>query len=165
MIYAIGQNICLWQVRQEFGSAELCVLKEVIVTITEIKTGAPGEFSGNPVSSQSLRGIGDDGKIYEKHWNSWPESQTRDFVDQWSIRDDGEGIQRFWIPKEAIHVYDAASCRKGPSEFILINQSGAAIKPKGDVVYCEEHDRYSYKDNTCFWCYAAMLDVASPSAV
>lgn len=152
MAYTIGQKVCLWRVKHNWGLVEIRVLKEVIVTITEVKTGVPGEFSRDPVSSQSLRGIGDDGKTYEKHWDSWPESQTNDFIDSWSMRDDGEGDDQFWVPMEAVYIYDAASRRREPPAFTLIDQSDAPIKPKGDVVYCEKHDHYSHKDGVCIFC-------------
>lgn len=152
MTYAIGQKVCLWQVEHTPGSANLTVAKEVIVTVTEIKNGVPGEFTREPVSLQSLRGVGDDGKTYEKHWETWPESQTNDFIDQWSIRDDGEGDQKFWIPKEAVYVYDMASRRNRPSALTLVDPSGTTIKPKGDVVYCEVHDSYSHQNSECLFC-------------
>jgi len=93
--------------------------------------------------------MGNDGKIYEKHWEYWPESQTNDFIDQWSMRDDAEDDFRFWIPREALHIYNAVSRTKGGIK--LLDKSGAA-KPKGDVVYCEKHDYYSYSNKKCFRC-------------
>lgn len=136
---------------------KILILKEVIVTITETKTGVHGEWSDEPVSSQSLRGISDDNKTYEKHWDLWPESQTNDFVDQWSMRDDGAGDDslQFWSPMEAVRVYNSVSRenrRTARTKFALTNMGGAAMKPKGDVVYCEAHDRYEHEGVQCFYC-------------
>ncbi|OGF61166.1 hypothetical protein A2662_03365 [Candidatus Giovannonibacteria bacterium RIFCSPHIGHO2_01_FULL_45_33] len=159
MSYSVGQKVCLWQIQYEkqfdsifLNSVKLHVLKEVIVTISEIKTGVFGEFSNKSVSAQSLRGVGEDGNFYEKHWESWPESQLQDFIDSWSIRDDGNGDSRFWIPKEAVYVYNSVSRQNGPNALTLVGDSGITIEPKGDVVYCEKHDRYSHRDNKCFFC-------------
>jgi hypothetical protein len=150
MAYRIGQQVSLWQIEQDFGSTELQVVKEVIVTITEIKRGVPGEFTGEPVSSQSLRGTDSDGKVYEKHWNLWPESQTSDFMDSWSLRDDGEGegSQKFWIPKEAVSIYDLVHRH----HFTVVDPAGRSIIPKGDVEYCTKHNRYLHQGDTCFLC-------------
>ena len=175
MAFTIGQKVCLWQVMQgvSFGSLDnpcckIPILKEVIVTITEIKTGVIGEWSRKPVSSQSLRGIGDDDKVYEKHWDSWPESQTHDFGVQWSMRDDGAGgeSQGLWIPREALHVYNDVSCenrriahikhenrRIAHVKLALVNVESAAMKPKGDITYCETHDRYEHAGTPCFHCH------------
>lgn len=158
-MYAIGQKVCLWQIahsNQPTIPPTIHIFKEVIVTITEIKNGVPGEFSRKPVSSQSLRGIGDDGKTYEKHWESWPESQTNDFIEQWSMREDGADGERFWTPHEAIYVYDAVSRHQkhegGERIKIVGFPSGEEMKPEGDITYCQEHDRYWHKGVECFFC-------------
>ena len=161
MSYAIGQKVCLWQIKVSCG--EIRVLKEIIVTITDMKTGVPGQWSREPMSLQSLRGLGNDGQLYEKHWNSWPEAQTRDFIEQWSPHKEGEN---YWIPQEAVYVYDTVSRNnKLQSQFSgeirLVDQTGQLIKPKGDVVYCEEHDRYSHAGDECFWCHIAKQQVGS----
>jgi hypothetical protein len=155
MPYSIGQKICLWQEHVRLGA--VIVLKEVIVTITEIKTGVLGEYSMRPASSQSLRGIGDDGKTYEKHWDVWPESQTNDFIGQWSPRLDGEGEHHFWIPQEAVYAYDSLrrhNERFGQTHGVIkrtdINE--AEVLPKGDFSYCKEHEYYSPLGNHCFHC-------------
>ena len=153
MPYEVGQVVCLWQ--EELRPGKVTVLKEVLVTITGVKTGVPGFFSLKPVSMQSLRGIGDDCKLYEKHWVNWPESQTNDYLGQWSSRDDGEGDDRFWIPKEAVHAYNTLNDLKKrfPDEQIVrLDKSGQPIVPKGDVEYCEKHDDYRHKGSQCFWC-------------
>jgi hypothetical protein len=158
MTYQVGQKICLWQVgyrNQPTESPALHILKEVIVTITETKIGVPGEFSQEPVSSQSLRGLGDDGKTYEKHWDSWPESQTNCFTDSWSMRDDGAGGEQFWTPMEAVYVYDAVSRHSkhsGDTIKIVIGASSEEVKPKGDISYCAEHDRYWHRGTNCLFC-------------
>ncbi|MBI3074717.1 MAG: hypothetical protein HYY92_00690 [Parcubacteria group bacterium] len=164
MAFTIGQKVCLWQIelgierRRGKDFDELRILKEVIVTVTEIKTGVLGEWTRKPVSSQSLRGIGDDGKTYEKHWGSWPESQTNDFLGQWSMRDDGDGgeSQRFWIPGEAVDVYNAVSRenrRIARIKLALVNTASEAVKPKGDIIYCEAHDHYEHAGTPCFHCH------------
>ena len=66
--YKVGQKICLWQEDVDPNTGTVTILKEVIVTITETKTGVPSEHSGQPSSRQSLKGVGDDGKTYRKHW-------------------------------------------------------------------------------------------------
>jgi len=157
-IYAVGSKVCLWQ--EKMADGKVTVLKEVIVTITERKTGVPGEFSRKPVSSKSLRGIGDDGKVYEKHWESWPESQTDCFTDRWSMRDDGEGEYRFWAPKEAVHSHThlklALEAHPG-LKLVRVDKDGQPIVPKGDVVYCTEHDEYAHVGTECWQCYFGKL--------
>lgn len=162
MSYKIGQKVCLWQVMLGANfwpldnQRKIQILKEVIVTITETKTGVRGEWSDKSVSSQSLRGIGDDGKTYEKHWDSWPESQTHDFADQWSMRDEDAGDGRkFWIPMEAVRVYNDVTRenrRIAQNKLALVSMDDTAIKPKGDIAYCETHDRYEHEGVQCFYC-------------
>jgi hypothetical protein len=154
MAYVIGQKVCLWQEDIRHGMG-VVVLKEVIVTVTEIKTGVPGHWSRTPVSSQSLRGIGDDGKVYEKHWESWPESQTNCFTDQWSMRDDGEGDDPYWTPKEAVYAYnDLSRYNSGREVNVLVRTdvNGNSILPKGDFVHCAVHDLYGHSGQCCFKC-------------
>ena len=156
MPYKVGQKVCLWQLAPlRHGQGRVVkVLKEVIVTITEIKDGVLGEFSQKPVSAQSLRGIGDDGKQYDKHWDVWPESQTRDYREQWSLRDDAGGEDPFWAPYEAAQLYGQfirAGKRDG-EPFKIVNEAGVEMKPNGDTTHCEKHDEYSLGDDTCFWC-------------
>lgn len=156
--YKVGQKICLWQEHVDQESGKVLVLKEVIVTITETKTGVPGEFTSNPSSRQSLRGIGDDGKTYEKHWDEWPESQTNDFMDRWSMREDGDGENRFWSPREAVYAHNRIldhNQKHGAVHGLLIrvDQQGQPILPKGDIVHCESHDDYYYPGTRCFHCF------------
>jgi hypothetical protein len=157
--YETGQKVCIWHESVDADTGFVTVLKEVIVTITEIKTGVPGEFSGRPSSGQSLRGTGDDGRAYEKHWDYWPESQTDDFIDRWSLRDDGEGEKnQFWSPVEAVYAYNrlADHNRKhGMTHGVLIRvgRGGEPMLPKGDVVRCGNHDEYYYPNGRCFHCF------------
>ncbi len=154
-MYKLGQKVCLWQSSIVPGSRQITVVKEVIVTITEIRTGVPGEHTGNPSILQSLRGVGNDGKTYEKHWNVWPESQTSDFSSSWSMRDDSTLSNRYWIPVEAVYLYDVKSTSRSSGKTAsLVDQNGADIVPKGDVVYCELHDCYSHAGNHCAFCIA-----------
>lgn len=153
MIYRIGQRVNLWQTGVFPGERLTRVQRSVVVNITEVKTGTPGEFSGSPVSLQSLRGMGDDGQIYEKHWDSWPESQTNDFSDQWSFRRDGH-----WIPLEAVSAYNRF-VREGKERFKVVDRivgpDGNDIIPKGDVLHCMEHDQYHHAGDQmgCFVCF------------
>lgn len=157
-MYKLGQKVCLWQTNIVPGSYQITVVKEVIVAITEIKTGVPGEHTGNPSTLQSLRGVGDDGKTYEKHWNVWPESQTNDFSSSWSMRDDSTVGNHYWIPAEAVYLYDVKRESKSNGKIVsLVDQNGADIKPKGDVVYCERHDSYNHAGNPCPFCIAGVL--------
>lgn len=160
MAHKIGQKICLWQEEVYRETGLVTVLKEVVVTLTEIKTGVPGEFSETPTNLESLRGVGDDGKVYEKHWYYWPESQTNDFIDRWSLREDEDGDGRivFWSPVEAVYAHNrlADHNRKhGEEHGVLrrVDKAGNAILPKGDVVHCEKHDEYHYPDSKCFRCF------------
>ena len=157
-MYEVGETICLWQEKIVPGTEEnpgsVMVLKEVLVTITGTKTGVPYEFSGEPASGTSIRGIGDDGKVYEKHWDFWPESQTCGFQDQWSVRNDGEGDDPFWAPKEAVHTHNQLQGfnKENGSNIRRLDKNGNPILPKGDVVYCEEHDDYRHRGGSCFHC-------------
>jgi len=151
-LYRIGQHICLWFIDTLSNPGVIRVTKEVMVTITEEKTGVPGEISGKPIESQSLRGIADDGTIFEKHWESWPESQTSDYISQWSA-DNRTGWD---IPFEAFRLYNEfLRGKKRNSNLQLIGPDGNEIKPKGDnLFHCEKHDRYELDESTreCFYC-------------
>lgn len=153
-----GQKVCLWHEVVDQDAGIVRVIKEVIVTLTDVKTGTPGEFSRTPMSGQSLRGIGDDGKLYEKHWNEWPESQTDDFMDRWSVRTDGEGDNSFWAPREATYAHNRLIDRNlnhGATHgiFYRVDTKGEPILPKGDVIHCEKHDQYDYPGSKCFRCF------------
>ena len=154
MPYEIGQAICLWQEIVDFENGVVTVMKEVLVKITETKTGVPGEFSNKPVDMTSLKGVGDDGKEYTKHWDYWPESQTNSFIDQWDCRDDGEGDDKFWFPKEATHAHNdlCRTNKKLEKKMVRVDVNCKPIVPKGDVDHCEQHDYYSHKGGKCFGC-------------
>ncbi len=161
MTIEVGHVMCLWQ--EDVKPDGVTVLKKVLVTITETKIGVPGEYSREPVSSQSLRGIGDDGKTYEKHWNSWPESVINCLA-TWTRRNDGEGDDPFWIPKEAVHAYgDLRLANRQHPELKLErrDKNGQPILPRGDVVYCKEHDEYTHNGSTCFLCHVAKMEAAT----
>ena len=154
-MYKVNQKVCLWQTNIVPGSNQITVVREVIVTITEIKTGVPSAHSRTPMDLQSLRGIGEDGKTYEKHWDVWPESQARDYVESWSMRDAAtiDTGNRFWIPVEAVYIYDVKQESKRHGRAVsVIDQNGFDVKPKGDVVYCERHDRYNHAGVVCIFC-------------
>jgi hypothetical protein len=154
-MYTVGQKICLWQ--EVVTNSQVLILKEVLVTITETKTGVLGQWSRKPVSGISLRGIGDDCKVYEKHWEYWPESQTNCFTGEWSMRDDGEGVgvAKYWTPKEAVHAYSELKYANKALKMNLVrvDLQGNPIVPKGDVGYCAEHDMYHHVWDTCFSCF------------
>lgn len=151
MAYTKGQVVCLW--KEEISEGKVTVTKEILVTITDIKTGVPGEWSGKPTNQQSLRGLGDDGKIYEKHWEYWPESQTSDFAGQWSMRqDDGE----VWIPQEATYLHNRLNDhnRKYPDQPMKrVDLNGQLMLPKGDLTRCDKHDEYQLPGSKCFQCF------------
>jgi hypothetical protein len=165
MSYEVGQVVPLWETRIEPG--RIVVLREILVKITETKTGVPGEFSEKPVSATSLRGVGDDGKKYEKHWSVWPESQANDFKDQWSHREDGTDDStvggQLWIPLEAVPIYSSVTRHnmrhhgKPDKQIDLVGADGSPIKPEGDVVYCKGHDQYYYPGQKCFRCLLAEI--------
>lgn len=153
-MYEVGQTVCLWQEQVDFKAAIVTVLKEVLVKITETKTGVLGEFSNMPVDMQSLKGVGDDGKEYTKHWDMWPESQSNLFIDQWDCRDDGEGDNPIWFPKEATHAHNDLNRanKKLEKKIVRVDTAGQSIVPKGSVDLCEKHDYYSHKGSECFEC-------------
>lgn len=156
-MYKLGQKVCLWQTKIVPGSNQITVIKEVIVEITGIKTGVPSAHSRTPVNLQSLRGIGEDGKIYEKHWDVWLENQINNFSSFWSMRDDAtiDTGNRYWIPVEAVYLYDVKRASRSNGKTVsLVDQNGADIVPKGDVVYCKVHDCYSHAGNHCAFCIA-----------
>ncbi len=161
-MYFIGQKVCLWQ--ELFTPGQVLILKEVLVTITETKTGVIGHWSQKPATQMSLRGLGDDGKVYEKHWESWPESQTSDFIAQWSMRDDGEGVgvTKYWTPREAVHSYNELRSvnKRLEKKFVRIDTSGKPVVPKGDIGYCANHDEYDHQGDTCFSCHIELRKVA-----
>lgn len=167
-MYKIGQKVCLWDLEFSFENPAVRVSREVIVTIIEIKTGAPGEFSRQPVSSQSLRAVAEDGTEYDKHWESWPESQTNTFTSHWSFRRDNG---QFWTPREAMHVYNEFSdAKKKYPELQLVGIDGKLIKPTGDaLVYCDKHDSYEYESTqwtpNCFWCRLDKQDLERAQAL
>lgn len=148
-----GYKICLWKEELKPEEGKVVVVKEVIVTITDTKTGVPGELSNEPTKHQSLRGLGDDGKVYEKHWEEWSESQMNDFAGQWSMReDDGE----FWTPMEAAYLHNKLNQnnRKHGNTHPLkrVDFQGNPIFPKGDFTQCETHDEYLLPGRNCFQC-------------
>jgi hypothetical protein len=152
-MFEIGQVVCLWH--EDVTESGVTVLKEVLVTLTDIKTGVPGEWSRIPSTRQSLRGLGDDGNVYDKHWDVWPETQLDDFMTVWSIRDDAPEGFLVWQPKEAIHAYNALNRHndRHPDERLERRDlSGNPILPKGDISYCEKHDRYEHRNVQCFRC-------------
>lgn len=154
MNYRVGQKINLWQTEVSLEERLTRVHRSVVVTITEVKTGTPGEFSGKPVSLQSLRGLGDDGQIYEKHWDHWPESQTNDFASQWSRCEQWDWA----LPREAAHAYNEF-VREGKQKYNMVDRivgpDGNDIVPQGDVERCEVHDQYHHvgDEMKCFVCF------------
>ncbi len=157
MATMVGKQICLWRAEQKPGEHIIRVVKEVIVTIAEEKIGVPGQYSRTPSRFASYCGLGNDGKIYKKHWDAWPESsQAGDFLFQWTLRADGGGRGRSgpWVPIEAIYLYNSKVSRQmGEMEhFTIVDVFGNEINPKGDVVYCDIHDQYSYVGTECELC-------------
>jgi hypothetical protein len=156
--YRIGQKINLWQV--DVRNRETRILKSVIVTITEEKTGVLGHWSKKPQTHQSLRAVDDQGLVYEKHWRIWPESQTATFADRWSLRGDGAPHPDrvdwyYWHPVEAHSAYNSFLYykREGIVDRIVGPDGKEGIIPLGDVVKCEAHGEYGLKAGDCFDCW------------
>jgi hypothetical protein len=156
MQYRVGQKVNLWQTEVLPKERLTRVHNSVIVTITEVKTGVPGHWSRTPTSHQSLRGVGDDGRIYEKHWESWPESQTNDFLTQWSPCEHWDWA----MPREAVQAYnDFVYFGKQKHNVVdrIVGPDGNDIVPQGDVERCETHDQYYHAgddgDTKCFVCF------------
>lgn len=152
MKYAPNQKICLWKV-EIVRESTLMVIKEVIVTITEVKSGVIGEISGKPVPFQSVLGVGDDSQVYEKHWLWWPESPVDcDFDSQWTDHVDCV-TEKVWTPVEAVYIYnEIASSRCARGALSLFDTQGLPIVPKGDVQFCTEHDEFVHYREMCSWC-------------
>lgn len=163
-MYVVGQKVRLWGIKVSPGLIE--VTRDVTVTITEIKTGVPGEFSRTPSRSQSLKAVAENGTVYEKHWESWPESQTNTFQGVWSHRkDDGE----YWIPREAVSAYNEFTLfmrDRKDSNVRYVGLDGNPITPAGEgVVRCEVHNHYMFAhDSTCFWCAVDAQDLERAEA-
>lgn len=154
-MYKTGQKVCLWQISNVPGSRKITVLKNVIVTITEIKTEAPCVRDGKKVNTCSLLGMGNDNKQYKKYWEQLNERESSNYSPRWSTRDDGvfcrNGTQ--WIPIEAVFMYDVFRFMKQKRRLDrLVDQDDNDIKPEGDVVYCERHDSYSHVNLSCVSC-------------
>lgn len=155
-MFKVGQKVNLWQIEVLLRERLTRVHRSVVVTITEVKTGTPGEFSGTPTMLQSLRGIGDDGLVYEKHWNHWPESQTNDFATQWSPCEHWDWAS----PHEAIYAYNSF-VREGKQKYNMVDRivgpDGKDIIPQGGVERCKIHDQYYHAGDDgemrCFVCF------------
>jgi hypothetical protein len=158
-VYCNGKRICLWQMHIDIERKLAIVLHEVIVTIMEGKTGAPGEFSGEPSRNRSLKAASPKGLLFTKHWNYWPEAQLNDFVDQWDMRIDGmdkdgnpaeEGsFDSFWTPKESESEYRLAKHHG----FKVVDIFGNPMIPKRDIIHCSTHDSYDISGRVCIKCY------------
>ncbi len=154
-MFTVGQKVCLWKVSHQPQVLKIIVIREVVVMISEIKIGVPSTVDGRPVRFQSLRAVDTDGALYEKHWTKWPESQSDDFSHQWSPRDEGEvsGLGRYWIPCEAVNVYNDAMRRKNQG-YKLVDSNGNEVVPTGEVFHCARHNRYVHVGFECFLCLA-----------
>lgn len=160
--YQIGQKINLWQIHVDGENRTTHVLKSVLVTVTEVKTGVLEDYTDKPSTDESVRAVTEDGQVYERFWDRVPISQTTDFYGQWSLRDDGENIPgypndyKFWSPKEAWVAYKDFLRYSSPKYNIvdrIVGPDGQAIVPKGDVVKCETHGTYQPPHINCFDCY------------
>lgn len=151
--YKVGLRICLWQIDKPLFTNRLVVVKEVIVTLNGVKTGVPTQVEGVPSTYLSLRGVGDDGQLYEKHWDRWPDALCADPLSLWSARDDGVDGQ-VWMPREAFQLYNlfASQRRMNLRAFVLEGLKGLEAIPKGDLVHCEAHDDYSLPGDPCLSC-------------
>lgn len=159
MNYSIGQIVCLWEVKDlSPGETAIVVAREILVRITEIKEGVPGEFTRRPAGT-GLKGIGDDGKEYVKHWDSYPESQTCTFAVEWSMREDGTTDKDFpyWIPRESapFHSEVYRENTRGGKQLKLVDLKGNPVEPKGDLEKCHEHGTFHYLAAKCSHCRLA----------
>lgn len=152
-MFTIGQKVCLWKVSYQEVVLRMIVTREVIVTITETRNDVPSKIDSKPSHFQSLKAVDDQGKVYEKHWIEWPGDASDNINGQWSPRDEGSGINRFWTPFEAVYVYNEAMRRKSQG-YQLIDMRGLAIVPTGDVNHCGRHNRYYHLYDECFFCSA-----------
>lgn len=151
----MGMRVNLWQVgrnaRPGWPRFALPILKDILVTVTEIKTGTPGNISGKKASFQSLRGMGDDGIVYEKHWDHWPENIGESCVDSWTARADGAYEETFWTPKEATYVYNVSRTFKDDGVSLIGDHGRILMRPRGHINYCKTHDEY-WPGGLCFSC-------------
>ncbi len=159
VLLKVGDRISLWLVDFFTTPGTIQITREILVSITEEKTGAPRQFSREPSSFQSLKGIGDDGRLYEKHWESWPESQNADFTERWSQSYENNSLV---TPFEAYRIYnDVARVNRVKQALRLLGPDGSAIKPNGDkLAHCKTHDMYSYESEffteQCLLCRMAI---------
>ena len=137
------RQVCLWGVQQESGCSKTQVLKEIIVTV--FAKSSTNQTEPREHVRHHLRGLGNDGHIYEKSWKQLPGINMPVPI-QWVAH---HGKDPNWVPLEAVGVYNTLS---NSPEFTIVDASGNSIKPKGDVAYCEKHDRYWHLDDMCAGC-------------
>lgn len=140
MVFKPGDVVCLWGVKHEGG--QIIIHKEILVTVMEVKTGV----EGLPKTYQSLRGMTEDGRYFEKHWRYWPGVEIKLHErHHWSESSDGDSGK--WVPQEAVNVYNLAP----KNRVKIVDLLGREIKPKS-AAYCKEHDRYSFAGEKCLYC-------------
>jgi hypothetical protein len=159
--YHVGQKINLWQHHIDTKTRTTRILKSVLVTVAEVKTGVKQDYTDEPSTDESVLAFAEDGTRYERFWDRVPISQTSDFYGQWSMRDDGEltpgynPLFRLWKPMEAWCVYNDY-LHYGVKKYNLVDKilgpDGQAIVPSGDVTKCEKHGTYQPKHIECFEC-------------
>lgn len=165
--YHVGQKINLWQIYTDDQDRTARILKSVLVTVAEVKTGVKEDITGKPSTEESVLAFAEDGTRYERFWDRVPICMSFSFHAQWSVRDDCEPIpgynhmSRSWTPMEAWCAYNDLlfHCDE---EYKLVDQivgpNGQAIVPEGDVVKCEKHDTYQPKYFECSDCVFGGLE-------
>jgi len=145
-VYKVGAKICLWQIVKNLTDVIVC--KEVVVTVIGTKDSIlRGELP------QSLRALGAQGEEYKKFWDNATAKSTHDQLYAWSERDDGELPRKIWTPIEAVSIYNQyVSHFEGNTGWKILSRFGKEMIPKGDIVYCVEHDQYTPLGNECLMC-------------
>lgn len=139
LVFKPGDKVCLWEVKSELLEGRITILKEVVVTIMETKTGV----EGLPKNYQSLRAMTEDGQYYDKHWRYWPGTVVKlNEKHHWSGCLSGGSEGGKWIPQESVSVYNNA-----PKDRVkIVDISGKPIFPK-EAKFCQQHGVYYYPDD------------------
>ncbi|MES2986204.1 MAG: hypothetical protein V4686_03725 [Patescibacteria group bacterium] len=155
MKYKIGQIICLWELVPPYGNP-IIVVREILVTITNIHENVLGKESKCPAGI-GLKGIGNDGKVYEKHWDTWPDDQMQPDI-FWTWREDGTMLPQpsLWLPFEAV-LYYSWVFRRNSGNIKIVDKDSNPIEPKGDLEKCSTHGTFYYPGAECISCKSAKM--------
>lgn len=145
MKYRVGQKILLGQTRTTMGSSRITVLQTVMVTITDIKTGAPGFYSKKASPLPSLLAQDENGQRYGRNWLHWPEGTSSDPEIVWArlnANNEEEGPPLH----ELCRLYNReVACRMGQRDRCLLEGPRGRPFPMetfdlGDAKFCRRHD-------------------------